>query len=65
MSASWPGEINIKPKPNCCDLLGSPMGDPGALPGEEAEDRGDLVDPTARVFSLHLLKKNRLFVDRL
>ena len=33
------------------------MGDPGALPGEETEERGDLLFPTFNVFSLHLLNK--------
>ena len=37
--------------------MGRPMGDPGALPGEETEERGDLLFPTFNVFSLHLLNK--------
>ena len=35
-------------------LLGSPTGDPGALPGEETEDKGDRLE-TGSVFSLHRL----------
>ena len=35
-------------------LLNRPIGDPGQLPGEDAEDTGIL--PLEIVFSLHLLK---------
>ncbi len=38
------------------DLLGKPTGEPGALPpGEDTEDRGDLV-LVGSAFSLHLLQ---------
>ena len=37
-------------------LLGRPIGDPGQLPGEDAEDTGILLTPLEIVFSLHRLQ---------
>ena len=41
-------------------LLGSPTGDPGALPGDDTEERGDLF-PIVIVFSLQRLQNKIIF----